>query len=100
MKLKMCTTGKIFAKISLKAIRICGLQSRERRGEVCRKEGELKFCFRVTSNRMVSVKILGMSRERSLVPSLVANPDPENPEECAWSDYCNNFEISERECFL
>ena len=34
MKLKMCTTGKIFDKICLKAIRdeairLCGLQSRE-----------------------------------------------------------------------
>ena len=33
------------------------------------------------------------------VPSFVANPVPseKHPEECALSDYCNNFEKSERE---
>ena len=39
MKLEMCTTGKIFGKTCLKAIRdtfllICDLQSREERDEV------------------------------------------------------------------
>ena len=37
--------------------------------------------------------------EPSPVPPLAANPDlPHNepPEECAWSDYCNNFKKSDR----
>ena len=36
--------------------------------------------------------------EPSPVPPLAANPDPphkKHPEECTWSDYCNDFEKSE-----
>ena len=37
-------------------------------------------------------KLLDMSRESSILI-----PHKKHPEECAWSEYCNNFENSEKE---
>ena len=44
-----------------------------------------------TSNRGVRLKILEMSES----PILIRHK--KHPEECAWSEYCNNFEKGERE---
>ena len=96
MKLKMCTTGKTFCKICLKTIRdnffqhvVCN-----QRRDVVKHEGNGEdsiFWWGVTSNRRVRSKVLGMSENPILIP-------PEkNAKECAWSEYCNNFEKSERE---
>ena len=49
------------------------------------------FRWGVTSNRRVRFKILGMSES----PILISHK--KHPEECAWSESCNNFEKSERE---
>ena len=86
MKLKMCTTSKIFGK---KAIRdtffqyVVFNQGRNGKGETS------IFWWGVTSNRRVWFKILGMSRK-----SPVLIPHKKYLEECAWSEYCNNFETS------
>ena len=47
-----------------------------------------------TSNRGVRFKILEMSES----PILIRHK--KHPEECAWSEYCNNFEKSVRECIF
>ena len=51
-----------------------------------------RFCWGVTLNRRVKFKILGLSGEN---PILI--PHKKHPEECAWSEYCNNFERIQRE---
>ena len=56
------------------------------------KEEDSIFWWRVTSNGRVMFKILGMSGEG---PILISRK--KHPEECAWSDYCNNFEKSVRD---
>ena len=96
MKLKMCTTGKTFGKICLKTIRdtffqnvVCNHKRDGRRHEG--KGEDSIFRWGVTSNRRVRFKILGMSES----PILIANK--KRPEECAWSEYYNNFEKSEIE---
>ena len=87
MKVKMCTIGKIFGKICLNAIGDTFLQyvvcKRGRDGVRHKGKGQHSiFWWR--------------GSESSPVPPLVGNPDPRY-EECAWSDYCNNFEKSIRE---
>ena len=52
------------------------------------------FQWGVTSNRRVRFKILGMSDSPMLIPH------KKHPEKCAWSEYCDNFEKSERVYFL
>ena len=64
MKMKICTTGKIFGKICLKAVRDTFLQY-----VICNQEWD-----RVRQKK--------------------------HSEECAWSEYCNNFEKSERQHIL
>ena len=49
------------------------------------------FRWEMTSNRMVRFKILGM------IDSPILIPHKKHLEECAWSEYCNNFEKGERE---
>ena len=89
MKLKLCTTSKIFGKIYLKTIRDIFF-----RYLVCNQG---KDGVRYEGKRDDSIYWWGAS-EPSPVPPVVANPDPpwKYPEECPWSDYCNNFEKSER----
>ena len=91
MKLKMCTTGKIFGKICLKAVRDTFFQyvvcNQERDGVRYEGKGEDSiFWWGVTSNRRVRFKILGMSGES---PILI--PHRKYLEKFAWSEYCNNF---------
>ena len=91
MKLKIFTTDKIFGKICLKAVRdtffryvVC---SQERDGVRYEGKGEDSiFWWRVTSNRRVRFKILGMSGES---PILI--PHRKYLEKFDWSEYCNNF---------
>ena len=56
------------------------------------KGEESIFWWTVTSNKRVRFKILGMSGEGPILISRKIHP-----EECAWSDNCNNFEKSVRE---
>ena len=51
-----------------------------------------RICWGVTLKRRVKFKILGLSGEN---PILI--PHKKYPEECAWSEFCNNFEKSQRE---
>ena len=61
MKPKMCTTGKIFGKICLKAVR----------------------------DTFFQYVIWNQERDEVRYKKYTA--------ECAWSEYCHNFEKSERE---
>ena len=83
----MCTTSKIFCKICLKAIRDTFFQyvvCNQRRDGVRHKEkGEDSIFW-------------WGGLKSSPVSPLVANSDFPY-DECAWSDYCNNFEKSKRE---
>ena len=68
-----------------------------------RHEGKGKdsiFWSRVTFNRRVKFKILGMSGESSSLSCNSLSPHKEHPAECAWSDYCSNFEKTEKEYFF
>ena len=91
MKLKICTTDKIFGNICLKVVRDTFFQyvvcNQERDGVRYKGKGEDSiFWWRVTSNRRVRFKILGMSGES---PILI--PYRKYLEKFDWSEYCNNF---------
>ena len=91
MKLKVCSTDKIFGKICLKAVRDTFFQyvvcNQERDGVRYKGKGEDSiFWWRVTSNRRVRFKILGISGE---IPILI--PHTKYLEKFDWSEYCNNF---------
>ena len=96
MKLKMCTTGKIFSKICLKTIRDTFFQyvvwNQQKEGVTHEGKGEDSiFWWGVTSNRRMRFKILGMNESHILIPH------KKHPEECAWSEYCGTFEKSKKE---
>ena len=85
MKLKMCTTGKIFGEICLKSARDtffqCVVCNQEKDGVKHEEKGEDSiFWWGVTSKRRVRFKILGMTEES---PILITHK--KHPEEFAWS---------------
>ena len=91
VQLKMHATDKILGKICLRAIRdtffpICCLWSGER-------QGDSVFWWGVISNGRGKFKLLGLQGDPQ-IPSLSGTcryPHKENPEEGAWSTYCNDF---------
>ena len=94
MKLKVCTTDKIFGKICLKAIRDVFFAICDESRDGVRHEGKGEdsiLGWGVTSRRQVRFKILDMSE------SPIRIPYKKHPEDCARPEYCINFGKSVRE---
>ena len=71
MKLKICTIGKVFGKICLKAFRQYVVISQGRNGMKHERKGnDAIFWWGKTSNRRTRFKIFGMSWES---PILIPN---------------------------
>ena len=82
MKLKMCTTGKMFCEICLKTIRdhffpIWGPQSRKGWGEPWKNRGGLNLLVGSDIQKEAEAQNFGHDlRENSSVSPLVSNPGP------------------------
>ena len=85
--LKMHSSGKIFGKISLRAVRDTI------RWSDIKQKGKVQTFWLVERIPPTKKKNPSLSRTSW-------SPHKENFEEGVWSAYCNDFEKSEWECFL
>ena len=100
--LKICTTDKIFGKISLKTIRDTFFSNMW--SAISGGTGGLKVLVGGDIQQKGKLQTCGLAgRPPTRFPPLCGtswSPHKENPEEGAWSVYCNDFEKSEWDYLL